>query len=1514
MDQGFCGDDVFWDANLTWNTNSTPEFTRCFERTALVYFPCAYFWLFCWVEVRRLARSKDRLIPWSAYNGFKLLCSGLVLLAQVLDFAAFVSAEAAPTSDVVAPIVLFFTILMQTIFVIFEKRRGIQSSGFLHIFWTLLMLCSIPQYVHDFNLNEDKTIEELAFVAYNIYFPLTIVMFLLFCFADVTPKVTHVERTPKSSPFLDASFLSKITFFWMEKMVWRGWKNPLEQSDMYDLVEENTSVEVVKKWDANFQKTLQKAKSKNPNVKNPEVSVFPTILRTFGMEFMIGTFQKFIYDLLSFVSPIIMSKLIAFTQDESQPIWKGYYYALILFMSSILMSILLGQYSIRMYMIGVKIRTAITSTVYRKALKISSSARKNRTVGEIVNLMAVDAQRFMDLTVYLNTVFSAPLVIIVCLYGLWQLLGPSSMAGLVTIIVLIPINGFVTSFSRRFQVQQMKEKDERVKIMNEIFNGMKVLKLYAWESSFEDKVLGIRSKEITQLKMINYLSAVANALFNLTPFLIQFTMFLTYVLVSDQNILTEDKVFVSISLMNLLRMPMFMLPFLLVSIVQASVSLNRLNVFINGEELDPNNVIYDANHSAAIEITEGTFAWDGAEAERNTLCDVTLRVSPGALVAVVGTVGAGKSSLCGAMLGDLHKVKGQVKVKSSVSYAAQQAWIQNSTLKDNITFGKEMDQSRYDEVIQACALAEDLKILPGGDMTEIGEKGINLSGGQKQRVSLARAVYANSDIFILDDPLSAVDAHVGKHIFEKVVSERGLLAGKTRILVTHSAVFLPRVDHIVVMKDGRISEQGSYQELLDAKGEFQEFLTTFLAEGHEDEYDEEDLDEIKSKLEKSVGKDALRDSITKRKRTLSSASKGSHSSLRRRNTHKGKEAKTEAKPEAAPVTGQKLIEKETSERGNIGWGVYLRYLKSIGLFVFSMSVVMFTIVQACRVCTSLWLKKWSGDPTSAEPDVRNKYLGVYTGLGVAQALFVLMAMFISIKGTIRASSEMHSSLLLNMMRSPMAFFDVTPIGRILNRFSKDIDTIDILLPMNIRSYVQVSLMVLSTIGLIIALLPMFTVVLVPCVIFYYFCQTVYVRTYRQLKRIESVTRSPIYSHFGETVQGASTIRAYSKEEEFIRQSEKRVDINQMSYVPNVVCNRWLSFRLEQIGNLLTTGTIIFAILARKGDTFSPGDMALCISYAQGLTNLLYMLIRFASETESNIVSVERTLEYTRTPREAAWEVEGRRPEKSWPDKGVVEFKNFSTRYREGLDLVVKDINIHIEGGQKVAIVGRTGAGKSSLTLALFRIIEAASGSILIDGLDTGKMGLHDLRKKLAIIPQDPVLFSGSLRSNLDPADTHEDLAVWAALEQAHLKDFVKDLPGGLLADVQEGGENFSVGQRQLVCLARALLRGSRVLVLDEATAAVDLETDELIQATIRQQFARCTVITIAHRLNTIIDNDVVVVMDKGLVSETGAPQALMEDSSSAFHSMARDAGLLQGENGNGKTSGGGPAAEQSSAF
>ncbi|KAK8748981.1 hypothetical protein OTU49_015623 [Cherax quadricarinatus] len=414
--------------------------------------------------------------------------------------------------------------------------------------------------------------------------------------------------------------------------------------------------------------------------------------------------------------------------------------------------------------------------------------------------------------------------------------------------------------------------------------------------------------------------------------------------------------------------------------------------------------------------------------------------------------------------------------------------------------------------------------------------------------------------------------------------------------------------------------------------------------------------------------------------------------------------------------------------------------------------------------------------------------------------------------------------------------------------------------------------------------------MVPTIIIYYLVQVLYVTTSRQLKRIESVSRSPIYSHFQESIQGASTIRAYSKEQEFILESEKKVDLNQVCYFPSVMANRWLAVRLETIGNILTFSAALFAVMGRG--RISGGIVGLSVSYALSVTQTLNWLVRMSSDVETNIVAVERIKEYSETPQEAPWEIPSNKPHQEWPEAGVVEFNKYSTRYREGLDLVVRDINCKITKGEKIGIVGRTGAGKSSLTLALFRIIEAAGGNIVIDNVNISKIGLHDLRSRLTIIPQDPVLFSGTLQMNLDPFHKYDDAKVWSALEQSHLKEFVSGLPNGLQHQVSEGGENLSVGQRQLVCLARAILRKTRVLVLDEATAAVDLETDDLIQQTIRREFASCTVITIAHRLNTIMDSTRIVVLDRGEIKEFDTPATLLNNKNSIFYGLAKDAGLV----------------------
>ncbi|KAK7111848.1 hypothetical protein V1264_011414 [Littorina saxatilis] len=489
-----------------------------------------------------------------------------------------------------------------------------------------------------------------------------------------------------------------------------------------------------------------------------------------------------------------------------------------------------------------------------------------------------------------------------------------------------------------------------------------------------------------------------------------------------------------------------------------------------------------------------------------------------------------------------------------------------------------------------------------------------------------------------------------------------------------------------------------------------------------------------------------------------------------------------------------------------------------------------------------------------------------------------------------ASKQMHQGMLVTVLRLPMTFFDTTPLGRVLNRFSKDVDTVDTVLPERMSMWLRCLLQVIGTVVVISMSTPIFLALIVPLGILYFIVQRFYVATSRQLKRLESTSRSPIYSHFGETITGASTIRAFNQQERFIQQSESKVDENQVCYYPSIVSNRWLAIRLEFVGNCIIFFASLFAVLGREH--LSPGIVGLSVSYAMNVTQTLNWMVRMTCELETNIVAVERVKEYTEAPTEAPWEIPEKKPDPAWPQDGVIEFKDYQTRYREGLDLVLKGINCSIKSGEKIGIVGRTGAGKSSLTLALFRIIESAEGQISVDDIGIGSIGLHDLRSKLTIIPQDPVVFSGSLRMNLDPFDKHTDEDLWKALEHAHLKNFVQGLPAGLLYECTEGGENLSVGQRQLLCLARALLRKTKVLILDEATAAVDLETDDLIQGTIRTEFAECTVLTIAHRLNTIMDYTRILVLDAGKIAEFDAPQTLLQNSDSIFYGMAKDAGLV----------------------
>ncbi|XP_060027480.1 ATP-binding cassette sub-family C member 2 isoform X2 [Erinaceus europaeus] len=1256
-----------------------------------------------------------------------------------------------------------------------------------------------------------------------------------------------------------------------------------------------------------LEETKKKKKDSGKTKDYPKSWLVKALFKTFFVTLLKSFLLKIVYDLLTFLNPQLLKWLISFANNGGAYIWVGYVYSILFFIVALIQSLCLQAYFKLCFLLGAKVRTTVLASVYKKALTLCNQAKKQYTIGETVNLMSVDAQKLMDVANYIHLVWSNILQISLAIYFLWQELGPSVLAGVGLMVLLIPVNGILVTKNRALQVKNMKNKDQRLKIMNEILSGIKILKYFAWEPSFKKQVHDIRNKELKNLIAYGKIHAVIVFLLYLSPVLVSVTTFTVYTLVDSNNILDAEKAFTSITLFNILRFPLSMFPMVVSSMLQASVSIERLEKYLGGDDLDTSAIRHDCNFDKAIQFSEASFSWDlDSEA---TIRDVNLDIMPGHLVAVVGSVGSGKSSLISAMLGEMENVHGHITIKGTTAYVPQQSWIQNGTIRDNILFGSEFEERKYQKVIEACALLPDLEILPGGDQTEIGEKGVNLSGGQKQRISLARAAYQNSDIYILDDPLSAVDAHVGRHIFDKVLGPNGLLKDKTRLLVTHSIHFLPQVDEIVLLENGTIVEQGSYNALLAKKGLFAKNLKTFIkqtgAEGeatvNEDSEGEDDCGLMPSMEE--IPEDAVSLTMKREESLRRTLSRSSRSSSRHRKSLKNS-LKTQdmfpPKKKEEIVKGQKLIEKETVEAGKVKFSVYMKYLQAVGKNLIFFIFLAYTINSVAFIGSNLWLSLWTSDSktyngTDYPASQRDMRLGVYGALGAAQGLFILIANILSIYGSKHASSILHKQLLNNIMQAPMSFYDTTPIGRIVNRFAGDISTVDDTLPMSLRNWTTCFLGIISTLVMICLATPVFVVIIVPLAAIYVFIQIFYVANSRQLRRLESVSRSPIYSHFSETVSGLPVIRAFEHQQRFLKHNEILTDANQKCTFSWIVSNRWLAIRLELVGNLIVFLSSLMMVIY-KGSI--PGDIVgFVLSNALNITQTLNWLVRMTSEVETNIVAVERIIEYIKVENEAPW-VTKKRPPEGWPSKGEIQFNNYQVRYRPELDLVLNGITCDIRSSEKIGVVGRTGAGKSSLTNCLFRILEAAGGQIIIDGIDISSIGLHDLREKLTIIPQDPVLFSGTLRMNLDPFNHYSDEDIWKALELAHLKSFVSGLQLGLSYEVAEAGDNLSIGQRQLLCLARALLRKSKILIMDEATAAVDLETDHLIQTTIQSEFSHCTVITIAHRLHTIMDCDKIMVLDSGKIVQYDSPEELLKKPG-PFYFMAKEAGI---ENTNSSTS------------
>ncbi|KAF2868308.1 multidrug resistance-associated protein 1 [Massariosphaeria phaeospora] len=1309
-------------------------------------------------------------------------------------------------------------------------------------------------------------------------------------------------------PYEYADIFSVLTFGWMTPLMKRGYKTFLTQDDLWNLRKRDATKATATAFGEAWQHELEK--------KHP--SLWLAMFRAFGNPYFRGAVVKVGSDVLNFVQPQLLRLLITFVDsyrtENPKPVAHGAAIALGMFTVSIVQTALLHQYFQRSFETGMRIKSSLTAAIYSKSTRLSNEGRASKSTGDIVNYMAVDSQRLQDLAQYGIQLWSAPFQIVLCMLSLYQLVGFSMFAGVAAMVIMIPVNGFIAGLMKSLQKEQMKNKDARTRLMTEILNNMKSIKLYAWTTAFINRLNYIRNdQELKTLRKIGATQAFSNFTWSTTPFLVSCSTFGLFVLTQGKP-LTTDIVFPALTLFNLLTFPLAILPMVITAIVEASVAVGRITGYLLADELQDNAVLREApveeNGEESVRIRDATFTWNRNE-DRQALLDINLSAHKGELVCIVGRVGAGKSSLLQAVLGDLWKIKGEVVVRGKTAYVPQSAWVMNASVRENIVFGHRWDPQFYEKTVKACALKDDFASLPDGDQTEVGERGISLSGGQKARLTLARAVYARADIYLLDDCLSAVDQHVGRHLINNVLGPKGLLAGKTKILATNSIPVLVEADMIALLRDGKILERGTYGQLMAMKGEIANLIKASQNEdqGESDSRASESVvsDEDTTVYGDSPASDddqeqddaeATQENNNAHLAPLrvgnGAARKTSYNTLRRASTasYRGPRGKVIDEEGGGLKTKQT---KEFSEQGKVKWSVYGEYAKTSNLIAVTIYLALLVTAQTASIGGSVWLKHWSeiNQRYGGNPQV-GKYIGVYFAFGVGSAaLVVVQTLILWIFCSIEASRKLHERMAFAIFRSPMSFFETTPAGRILNRFSSDIYRVDEVLARTFNMLFVNAARAGFTLVVISASTPIFITLIIPLGALYLYIQRYYLRTSRELKRLDSISRSPIYAHFQESLSGMSTIRAYNQQKRFELENEWRVDANLRAYFPSINANRWLAVRLEFIGSVIILASAGFAIVSVSNHSgLSAGMVGLAMSYALQITSSLNWIVRQTVEVETNIVSVERVLEYAALPSEAPEILSKNRPPISWPSQGAVSFNNYSTRYRPGLDLVLKNINLEIKSREKIGVVGRTGAGKSSLTLSLFRIIEPADGFVSIDNLNTSTIGLLDLRRRLAIIPQDAALFEGTVRDNLDPGHVHDDTELWSVLEHARLKEHIASMPEKLDAQIYEGGSNLSAGQRQLISLARALLAPSNILVLDEATAAVDVETDALLQTMLRgSMFRNRTIITIAHRINTILDSDRIIVLDHGEVAEFDTPAELVRRKG-LFYDLVKEANLL----------------------
>ena len=1395
--------------------------------------------------------------------------------------------------------------------------------------------------------------------------------------AATTPK-TSSSRPPNSlspsssfSSRSEANFYQQLSFSYMNEIIKAGSKRNL-------LPEEYPEVEIDD--DANRLGELiahewNNEKSINPS--NPKL--WRVLYRIYGTQLLGTSMIYFLESIIKISQSYFLGLLLSWLELQLFNNYDGYYYAAGLSVA-VCGQALLNQYKFFLgTRMGMQIRIGVAAAIYKKCLSLPAS--RLTSPGQIINMISNDVQKFEDASGFIYYIVVGPIEALLILFFIYQQIGLASLAAIGILLLLIPLQSV---FARNFAALRRlsnNHRDNRIKSMSDMIIGVIVVKLYAWEIPFIEKIKELREKEMKTILSASILRAMNEAIFFASSSIVSVVTFVTFFFLGGK--FSSSAVFSCLTYLQTTRMTMtnlFSKGLQFTS--EAMVSLQRVENFFlipNMDQGAPKDLTHlkELNHpNVMIAIKNGSFSWKPLPASvpgplkksdsalkssfdnikqssldsRQTLNDSTpkitssssdilinkkpdeyikpkpsspkisvdlnivlkdinLSVRKGELVGICGPVGSGKTSLIHAVMNELECVSGAFALRSKrIGYASQNQWIQSGTIKDTILFGRDMKTEWFWEVVKACALDTDLEALPMRENTVIGERGFTLSGGQRARLALARAVYGDADIYLLDDPLSAVDTHVGKILFEQCI--RGLLRKKAVLLVTHLLQFVERCDRVYLIEDGRVTDSGTFDSIASLS------LSSFALMMREYSTMESNLDEFLGELDeklKEVSEESLKNlglkNVSRHSEVSINDDAVTDKELRELRISLSKRfslAKTQlSRDNSMPVIRINNRRKsqflnEDTVQGTISSRTYYRFVKS-GSSVAGLCGLLVALIigQGCSLFTDWWLSSWAAQSITDQKNFTNAFVFIILGCGTLILAMLRSIWFFTV--CLKASRNIFDAMIDNVFRSPLQFFQKNPHGRIMNRLSKDVNVVDEMLPQTFFDFVQRSFMILSTLVIVAMVIPHALISLPLLSVLFLMLRKSYMKASRQMKRLEATTRSPVYSTLTSMLEGATLIRSFRSQERFTREFMELQNDNTRIYFSFICSGRWLGLRLDFMAASFFALIAFLSILVYQPLGLTASKVGLLLSYILQLVGLLQWSVRQSAEVENLMVSTERLLEYSDLTPEGQKTADSKveLPD-AWPSAGHIQIKNMSLQYPGSSRFVLNGITIDIPAGTRIGIVGRTGAGKSSFIQALFRLFEATpEDAICVDGVFISKLKLKDLRSRLAIIPQEPFCFKGTLRFNLDPSRLYSDSEIWRALEMVELKRIVTQLPDQLDCEVSENGSNWSVGERQLICLARAILRNSKIVVMDEATASVDIRTDGLIQKivssdTYNSAFDRPTVITIAHRLHTIADYDEIIVLDDGEIVERGAPGTLLEkdpgSASSYFAKMALELG------------------------